>query len=64
MIIQVLKTEITRHIFDGGHLDLHGQEIASSLVTAEASSCSSFKELLGTKKEVTRAGRYVAVCTT
>ena len=45
--MQVLKTEVTRHVFDGGKLNFEGTEVASPKVLAEGKSCQSFRKLLG-----------------
>ena len=49
-----MKTEVIRHIFDGGKLNFDGSEAASANVVKEGSSCQAFRQLLG-KEETTVA---------
>ena len=42
-----MKTEIVRHVFTGGKLNVDGTEAASEKVLQEASSCQSYRKLLG-----------------
>ena len=49
-----MTTEITRHIFDGGVLNLTGTDVASDNVLNEGRSCQSFRKLLG-QEEVSPA---------
>jgi hypothetical protein len=44
---KVLKTELARHVFEGGSLNLVGTDFASELVLEEAASCEPFRSLLG-----------------
>ena len=45
--LKIMTTEITRHIFDGGVLNLNGTDVASENVLNEGRSCQSFRQLLG-----------------
>ena len=42
-----MRTELTRHIFDGGVLNDDGSDIPSRCVLREGESCKSFQVLLG-----------------
>ena len=49
--LQILKTELVRHIFDAGKLNDLGTEEAARNVVEEGSSCQSFRLLLGQEEE-------------
>ena len=42
-----MRTEVTRHIFDGGKLNIDGSEAPHDNVLTEGRSCKSFRLLLG-----------------
>ena len=49
--LQILKTELVRHIFDAGKLNDLGTEEAARNVVEEGSSCQSVRLLLGKEEE-------------
>ena len=53
-----MATEITRHIFDGGWLDMYGTERATVKVLDEGRSSQSFRMLLGQSEE----SKVIGIC--
>ena len=51
-----MRTELTRHIFDGGKLNAAGTECATENVLREGDSCKPFRTLLGKEESVVAAG--------
>ena len=51
-----MKTEVVRHIFDGGKLNSTGTEEPHRNVVEEGRSCQSFQNLLGQKEVPTAIG--------
>ena len=51
-----MKTEVTRHIFDGGKLNLSGTLTASQNVLSERGSSQSFRMLLGLEEPTVSTG--------
>ena len=51
-----MKTELVRHIFDGGILNMDGTETATESVLEVGSSCQSFRVLLGQIETENAAG--------
>ena len=52
-----MATEITRHIFDGGWLDMNGTDRATEKVLDEGRSSQSFRMLLGQPEESKATGQ-------
>ena len=57
-----MKTEVTRHIFDGGKLNFDGTEEAHENVVAEGRSCQSFRMLLGQEESSVAIGIHLLIC--
>ena len=53
-----MRTELTRHIFDGGKLNATGTESATDNVLREGDSCKSFRALLGKEESEVAAGTF------
>ena len=53
---KIIKTEIVRHLFTGGKLNAEGTESASMSVVQEASSCQSYRKLLGIEEPAVPRG--------
>ena len=53
---KTMKTEVVRHIFDGGILNMDGTETATEKVIEVGSSCQSFRVLLGQEEIENAAG--------
>lgn len=51
-----MKTEVVRHIFDGGKLNRTGTEEPHRNVVQEGRSCPSFRSLLGQDEVQTEIG--------
>ena len=54
---QIIKTEVVRHLFTGGKLNADGTVCASEKVLQEASSCQSYRRLLGIEEPVVPTGQ-------
>lgn len=52
-----MKTEIVRHIFDGGVLNEDGTNFAHPNVLVEAMRTRSFRIILGVEKETVSLGK-------
>ena len=52
-----MKTEVIRHIFDGGKLNMDGSEAANANVVHEGSSCQAFRQLLGKDESAVAVGK-------
>ena len=59
--IKVMKTEIVRHVFDGGVLDAAGSKFAHPNVLAEAKRTKAFREILGLEKNTDSYGNIMNV---
>ena len=57
--IQIMKTEVVRHIFDGGKLNRTGTEEPHRNVVQEGRSCPSFRSLLGQDEVQTEIGSQI-----
>ena len=55
---QIIKTEVVRHIFTGGKLNIDGSESPGIAVLEEARSCQSFRKLLGIEEDVVSTGLF------
>ena len=53
---KVMKTELTRHIFDGGVLNADGSELPSRNVVTEGKLCKDIRVLLGKEEDVKEFG--------
>ena len=53
---KVMKTEILRHIFDGGVLDATGAKYAHPNVLTEATRTKAFREILGSEEKPSKIG--------
>ena len=51
-----MKTEIVRHIFDGGVLNASGTEVPSQNVLQEGNLCQAFQTLLGKEESRNNCG--------
>ena len=56
LVCQIMRTELTRHIFDGGKLDDAGTDSAAPNVITEGESCKAFRTLLGKEVEPVPTG--------
>jgi len=54
--VKIMRTELTRHIFDGGKLDDAGTDSAAPNVITEGESCKAFRTLLGKEVEPVPTG--------
>ena len=53
---KIMKTEIVRHIFDGGVLNASGTEVPSQNVLQEGTLCQAFQTLLGKEESRNNCG--------
>ena len=58
---KVMKTEIVRHILDGGVLDAAGSTFAHPDVLAEARRTKAFREILGLEEKTSHYGKFLMV---
>ena len=56
---KVMKTEIVRHIFDGGVLDAAGSSVAHPNVLAESRRTKAFREILGLEMKMPGYGGFI-----
>ena len=54
----MLRTEIARHVFEGGALNVEGTDTPSGLVREEGQSCEAFRVLLGNKPAGPALGNF------
>ena len=55
--VNMMKTEVIRHIFDGGALNGDGSVFANQNVLEEAKRTRAFRSLLGTETKLINNGR-------
>ena len=54
-----MKTEVIRHIFEGGKLNFDGSDSAHANVVAEGASCQAFRMLLGQEESPVAIGEII-----